>query len=252
MSWFITNLIAVILLPPLSLLLISLSGLLLWHRRPGTAHALLGSAFVLLWLLSTPFLAESMLHTLEDPALASINKGQTADAIIVLGGGSYFHAPEYAGDTVSSTSLQRLRYAAKLYRDIKKPVLLSGGTPHGSGPSEALLMKQVLEQEFNTPVHWIEEESDNTFAAAHGSYQLLQKYGIKRIYLVTHAWHMPRSRQAFQAAGFEVVPAPTVFTTRYQFNLMTLIPSANALHDSQIYLHEIIGILWYRLRLQIL
>ena len=248
MSWFFTNLIAAFLLPPLNLLLILLPGLLLWHKRPRVARILVSSAFILLWLLSTPFLAEALLHSLEGPSLKSNGNNPPADAIVVLSGGTYFNAPEYAGDTVGTASLQRLRYAAKLYRDYKIPVLLTGGTPLGNSVSEAELMKRVLEQEFNTPVQWIEEQSVNTLASASNSYRILQKSGIKRVYLVTHAWHMPRSVQAFQAAGFEVVAAPTSFTTRYQTDLLAFIPSANALYDSQIYLHEMIGILWYRLK----
>ncbi len=248
MSWFITNLFASFLLPPLNLLLLALAGLLLWYKRPLAARIMLSCAIILLWLLSTPFLAESLLHALESPPLTSINNYQPADAIVVLGGGSYFHAPEYAGDTVSTGSLERLRYAAKLYRELKKPILLSGGAPHGQKLSEALLMKRVLEQEFNTPVQWLEEKSANTLASANFSYRLLQDAGIKRIYLVTHAWHMPRAVRVFQAAGFEVIPAPTAFTTRYQNDLLTFIPSANALRDSQIFLHEVIGALWYRLK----
>ena len=248
MTWFFTNLVAALLLPPLNLLLIMFAGLLLWRKNPRAARILLGSTFILLWLLSTPFLAESLLHSLEGPALALSNDGRSADAIVVLSGGSYFNAPEYAADTVSSASLQRLRYAAKLYRELKKPIALTGGSPLGNSMSEARQMKLVLEHEFNVPVQWIEEESDNTLASARNSYQLLQKSGIKRIYLLTHAWHMPRSLQAFQAAGFEVVAAPTAFTTHYQNDLLAFMPNANALRDSQIYLHEVIGILWYRLK----
>lgn len=248
MSWFLTNFVAAFLLPPLNLLLIALSGLLLWRKRPRVAHLLLSSAFILLWLLSTPFLAESMLQSLEGYSLKPDGDNPPSDAIVVLGGGTYFNAPEYSGDTVSTTSLQRLRYAAKLYRDFNKPILLSGGTPTGSSISEAMLMKQVLEQEFNIPVQWLEEESKNTLESARYSYHLLQKSGIKRIYLVTHAWHMSRAKQVFEAAGFKVVPASTAFTTHYQNDLLDFIPSASALRDSQIYLHEIIGMLWYRLK----
>jgi uncharacterized SAM-binding protein YcdF (DUF218 family) len=248
MSWFFTNLIAAFLLPPLDLLLITLSGLLLWREHPRAARILLTSAFILLWLLSTPFLAEAMLHSLEDHTLKPNGNTAPADAIVVLSGGTYFNAPEYGGDTVSTTSLQRLRYAAKLYRDFNKPILLTGGTPTGSGISEAGLMKRVLEQEFNIPVQWVEEQSDNTLESARYSYRLLQKSGIRRIYLVTHAWHMPRAMQAFQAAGFQVVAAPTAFTTRSQNDLLVFVPSASALRDSKIYLHEMIGILWYRLK----
>ena len=248
MSWLITNFIAAFLLPPLNLLLIALTGLLLWHRRPRTARTLLSVAFILLWLLSTPFLAEVLLQSLEGQPTEFNTKEASAGAIVVLGGGTYFNAPEYGGDTVGYASLERVRYAAKLYQNTKLPILLTGGTPLGNNTSEAALMKEVLEKEFHTPVKWIGGGSDNTFENARNSYRLLQKSGIKRICLITHAWHMPRSVRAFQAAGFEVYPAPTAFTTRYKTDLMSFIPDISALAGSRIFLHEIIGILWYRLK----
>ena len=248
MSWLLTNLIAAFLLPPLNLILIALPGLLFWHKYPRFSRYLLSTTIMLLWLLSTPLLSEHLLQSLENSNPVLNIKNSPADAIVVLSGGTYFHAPEYAEDTVGSASLLRLRYAAKLYRDSGKPILLSGGSPLKSPSSEARQMKQVLTQEFNTPVQWIEEKSNNTLESARMSFQLLQPTGIKRIYLVTHAWHMPRSIQAFQSAGFEVVPAPTAFTTRYEISLLSFVPDANALRNSQIFLHETIGMLWYRLK----
>jgi uncharacterized SAM-binding protein YcdF (DUF218 family) len=59
---------------------------------------------------------------------------------------------------------------------------------------------------------------------------------------------MPRAKQAFQAAGFEVVTAPTAYTTRYNTNILSFIPSANALENTHIAMHELIGMLWYRLK----
>jgi uncharacterized SAM-binding protein YcdF (DUF218 family) len=59
---------------------------------------------------------------------------------------------------------------------------------------------------------------------------------------------MPRSVQAFHSAGFEVIPAPTAYSTRYQTDLLAFIPSTGALNDSRIFLHEMIGMLWYRLK----
>jgi uncharacterized SAM-binding protein YcdF (DUF218 family) len=59
---------------------------------------------------------------------------------------------------------------------------------------------------------------------------------------------MPRSVQVFQAAGFQVVPAPMAYTTRYHLDLLAFMPIADALHDSKIFLHEMIGILWYKLK----
>jgi uncharacterized SAM-binding protein YcdF (DUF218 family) len=83
---------------------------------------------------------------------------------------------------------------------------------------------------------------------ARASRQILQKSNIKRIALITHAWHMPRAEAAFKAAGFEVIPAPTAYTTRYQLDLLAFTPSAGALNDSRIFMHEVIGIIWYRLK----
>jgi len=250
MSWFITNFVATFFLPPLNLLLIFLAGLLILRKHPQLARILLILSFAILWLFSTPFFAESMLHTLEysSPGLNRDVAHNKIEAIVVLGGGSYLQAPEYGGDTVSSATLERLRYAATLYRQHNKPVLLTGGSPLGNNTSEAELMKQVMQNEFNIPVRWVEAGSNNTFESAHYSYKILKGSGVKRIALITHAWHMPRSQLTFEAVGFEVVPAPTAYTTRYETTLMTFMPNAEALHESAIFWHEIIGMVWYRLK----
>lgn len=248
MSWFITNLIAAFLLPPLNLLLAALLGLLLIRSHPRLGRALLLGALALLWLCSTPYFANGAMRLLEGPPRAVDTRAQAADAIVVLGGGTYFQAPEYGADTVGDGTLVRLRYAAKLQRETGKPLLVTGGKPLGNELSEAQQMKSVLEQEFKVPVRWTEDASDNTLENARYSYQLLQKARIKRIYLVTHAYHMPRSVMAFQAAGFEVVPAPTAFTTRYQTSLLSFLPYAPAMRNSMYFTHEVIGMLWYRLK----
>ncbi len=248
MSWFATNLISAFLLPPLNLLLAALLGLLLARTYPRLGRTLLLFSLALLWLCSTSYFAGGALRLLEGPPKVVDTQAQPADAIVVLGGGTYFRAPEYGADTVSAATLVRLRYAAKLQRETGKPVLVTGGKPLGNDLSEAQQMKSVLEQEFNVPVRWIEDASDNTLENARYSHQLLQQTGIKRIYLVTHASHIPRASRAFQAAGFEVVPAPTGFTTRYRTNLLSFLPHAEGLRDSRIFMHELIGLLWYRLK----
>lgn len=248
MSWFITNLIAALLLPPLNLLLLAAIGFWLWHKRPAIARVLVALALSLLWLLSTPFFAEALLHGLEGEPYVTDTRRPQADAIVVLGGGTYFHAPEYGGDTVNEYTLERLRFAAKLQRETGRPLLVTGGKPLGNSLSEAAQMKQVLEQEFNVPVRWTEGDSDNTSENARFSRELLKQDGIARIYLVTHAWQMPRAVMSFQRAGFEVVPAPTAYTTRYRTDLLSFLPNAKALHDSRIFLHELIGMLWYQLK----
>lgn len=248
MSWFFTNLIAAFLLPPLNLLLLAALGLWLWHKRPLIARLLLTSSFVLLWLISTPYFAEALLQGLEGEPYVTDTKKPLAEAIVVLGGGTYFRAPEYGGDTVGKETLERLRFAAKLQRETGKPILTTGGAPLDNSTSEAEQMKTVLEQDFNVPVRWTEGASENTLENARLSRQILKQAGIDRIYLVTHAWHMPRAVQAFQAAGFQIIPAPTAYTTRYRTDLLAFVPNVYALHESRIFMHELIGMLWYQLK----
>lgn len=245
MSWFLVNLVSAFLLPPLNLLIVAGAGLFLWHKRPRLARILVTAAFAALWLLSTPYVANSLLRHLE--GMPADRTQESADAIVVLSGGQHYMAPEYGGNTVGKETLERLRYAAVLHRKTGKPILVTGGDPQGIDP-EALLMKEVLEQEFKVPVRWVEKASANTLENARNSRVLLTDSGIARIYLVTHAWHMPRATLAFERAGFTVVPAPTAWTTQRRTGLLDIIPSAAALLDSRWYLHEMIGMHWYRLQ----
>ncbi len=89
MSWFITNFISAFLLPPLNLLLLAVLGLWLWKKRPLLARLLLTTSFALLWLLATPYFAEALLHSLEGEPQIIDSNNQRADAIVVLGGGTY-------------------------------------------------------------------------------------------------------------------------------------------------------------------
>ena len=108
-------------------------------------------------------------------------------------------------------------------------------------------MKAVLEKEFEVPVKWMEEGSRNTRENAYKSFAILKKDGISHIALVTHAWHMPRASREFEQAGFKVVPAATAYTKRYRTDVFSFIPTAGALQKSWLFLHEVIGMWWYRL-----
>jgi len=246
MEQLVTHAIAALLSPLGIVLFIMLAAALLAWRRPLVAWRPAVLAFILLYLLSTQFVADRLLGWLEPPHRdpAADRNGQ---AIVVLGGGTYFNAPEYGGDTVNSMTLVRLRYAAHLHRTLGKPVLVAGGTPVGSPVPEAELMKQALQRDFNVPTQWVEKNSRNTFDNARMSRDLL-KSTVQQVYLVTHAWHMPRARFAFEHAGFMVIPAPTGYTRGFELTVLDFLPDAVALSDSSQFFREITGIAWYRLR----
>ncbi len=247
-AWQLTNALSALLIPPGLLLAVLFAGLMLARRRPGPGRALLISGTAGLYLLSMPLTSTLLLQRWEappgDPALVA-----TSQAIVVLGGGKYARAPEYGGDTAGAMTLVRLRYAAHLQRSSGLPVLVSGGNPEGGLVDEAQVMRQTLERDFAVPVRWSESRSANTLGNARLTRRLLEQEGIRRICLVTHAWHMPRARLAFEHAGFEVVAAPTAHTTRQGITLLDVLPDPVALLDSALFFHEAVGTVWYRLRL---
>ncbi len=247
MEWLITNAIAAWLLVPGFVLLVMLVALLSAWRRPRLSRGLMALSFVALYSLSTPYVSGQLRHWLE-PAPRDPLADKSGQAIVILAGGTYFNAPEYGADAPGMETLVRLRYGAHLYRALKKPILVTGGSILGETP-EAVIMKNVLDREFQAPVQWIEKDSRNTLENAKLSHRVLNAAGIRRIYLVTQAWHMPRARLAFEHAGFEVIPTPTGYSTQEKFTLLYFMPSASALLDSSRVFHEVIGIGWYHLRI---
>jgi uncharacterized SAM-binding protein YcdF (DUF218 family) len=245
-AWELTNITARLLLPPGGLILLALIGLALArsHARAGTGVGLL--ALLSLLLLSTPIVSRNLLQTLEN-GYADPMKERGAGAIVVLGGGSYVDAPEYGADTVSETTLERLRYAANLHRRTGKPILVSGGDPSRLGSSEGEQMKAAL-KDFGVATRWVESGSNNTFENARLTQQTLRHAGVDSVFLVTHAWHMPRAKMAFQNAGLRVVPAPMHFTTAAPLSVLDFAPAATGIKDSWYFFHEIAGIAWYRLK----
>ena len=213
-----TKIVAILLAPPGLFILVALLAVLIGLRWRLIGRILLILDFAALAFLSLPHTGRLLLTPLESSSQAvPITPPDKADggiqAIVVLGGGRYADAPEYGGDTVGVQTLERLRYAAALHRRTKLPVLVSGGSPFDEETTEAQLMRRVLEKDFGIEVKWVEDQSDNTIENAQRTKLMLTGAGIKRAYLVTHAWHMPRARWAFVNAGVDIVPAPMGFTT---------------------------------------
>ncbi|UYG09289.1 YdcF family protein [Halomonas sp. M4R1S46] len=235
-------LLETLLLPPTLNALLTLVGGLLWRR-----HHLLGGLAVVLGLggllvLATPVASHALRQDLEPPALQASGDLHGAEAIVILGGGRDYDAPEFGwGDAPSNASWRRLAYGTYLHRQTDLPILVSGGRRHDEPSAEAGLMAAALEEVFEVPVRWYEGRSRTTAENARYSAELLDEEGIRRVALVSQAWHLPRARAAFERAGLEVVAAPTEFASAPPEGLAAWRPSAYHLHQSSRALHEWLG-----------
>jgi len=239
------SLLVALALPPLNLLLIGLLGLLLVEFKLRLGRRLLVLSLGGLWLFSTPIVASKLMESLMPPP--QVLTGKEADAIVILGGGRIKNSVEYGGDTEKNYTLERLRYGAHLANTLKKPVLVTGGSVESNRIPEGELMRDILQNEFHVPVRWVEDRSRNTRENAMFSAELLAKSGIKRIYLVTHAWHLARAMPEFQHANLTVIPAGTGYRMAGGLEFNDFIPNAQALLNSYLACHEWVGMLWYRL-----
>ena len=253
MAFGFAGIVELLLAPPgLSIWLILAGVWLLYRRHSRLGLGLAGSGLVLLYLFSTPLVAQLLLSGLQaSPVILPAELDERdAQAIVVLGAGRREDAAEYGIDTPNSLALERLRYAAWIARRTDLPVLVSGGLARDGRPPEAMLMMEVMEAEYGVPIRWVESDSRTTYENARYSSQILQASKIQRAFLVSHAWHMPRALWSFEKFGMDMIPAPTVFEQWGDGGLIVqdFLPNARALQKTAYAFHEYLGNLWYRIR----
>lgn len=239
-----------LILPPTALLLLAVVGLI--RNKTKIGMIILTFSLLLLLMLSLPIVELKLSEYWESYPVFRSENARGEQVIVVIGGGLQAPAVEYTNAaTVKPGTLLRIRYAAKLAKDTGLRILTSGGkTLKQLDLSEAGLMADVLQKEFGAVVSWQEPESRNTAENARFSHRLLQQHGIDKIILVTEAYHMPRAMSEFRKAGFLVEAAPTAFYRHSdgKIGLEDFIPSVFALEYGFLVSHEIVGMLWYRIR----
>lgn len=233
-------------MPPLSLLLIGGAGAIVQRRQKVLGWLMMIGSALLLAALSTPQVASRLLGSLQQHDALNLHAlEESCGAIVVLAGDAQLHAPEYGDASCGPLTLERLRYAARLHRASRLPLLVSGGAPRQGVRAHAAMMKEALERDFDVDVRWVEDRSADTEENLRNSAEMLAAAGVTRAYLVTHAWHMPRALEWASTAELEVVAAPTGFRAQPTMEMKSFVPSAKALRETNWALHEWLGRLWW-------
>lgn len=247
-----------LILPPSSPLLLVLLGLgMAWPRqrlrraaRLGAVLAVLGT--VLLWLLSCQAVAVWLSrHALPQiaalpPQPGAVLRAEKVQAVVVLGGGVWREAPEYGQAQASPHTAARLRYGMHLVRASGLPLAFAGGVGWGAADpevTEAEVARRHVEQA-GLGIRWLDDRSRDTGENAQRMAGLLLPQGVRRIALVSEAWHLPRAIREFERAGLQVLPAPTGFIGPDSSALLQWLPSGKSLMDTRQVLRE-----WLALRL---
>ncbi|RCX32231.1 YdcF family protein [Thioalbus denitrificans] len=256
MELYLTKILSVFAFPLGAALLLGLLTLLLLLLRRGQAlpFFILLLAVGGLWPLSTPYLADRLLGSLEwrNPP-AAVESLPQADAIVILGGAlEGVQPPRLVPDL--GEAADRVLHAARLYRAGKAPrIVVSGGNLpwDASVASEAEAIRGLL-MEWGVPetAVLIEPGSRTTRENAILTRELLEREGLDRVLLVTSAFHMPRALGAFRAVGIEAVPSATDYRASQASSatLLDYLPDAKSLYRSSVAVKEYLGYRYYRLR----
>lgn len=183
---------------------------LLLRRRPWASRIAIGASLLLqaaagnIWVSNSLVGALESIHPAPDPS-------ESADAIVVLGGGT-----EPAVSPRDSVEVKeqgdRVLYAARLYKHGRAPlVVTTGGLVAKSGGESFYESSDAarLLTELGVPSAAIVEESRSRSTAQNAANvrPILESLGVKRVFLVTSALHMPRAVMLFGDSGVEVIPA---------------------------------------------
>ncbi len=248
------HLLQLVLLPPGICLLLLLLGVLVSYVHRTSGKILVCSGLFTLWAFSTPVVSQYLIDRLQYQypplQLETLPDKSSQQTIVVLGAGVEM-APEFLSQhNVSVETLARLHYAAYLAKRLGVAVIVSGGNRDQQAATEADVMADTLQQSYRTQILAKEGQSTNTRDESKFILPLIEHYQITRLYLVTHAWHMPRSMycftRVFNRRNIDIIPAPMGYITlKTDKGIVNYLPSQHALQVSYYALHEYVGMLYY-------
>ena len=233
------------LLPPGLFLLVALAMLFLCYKTKKKGW--LAGVLVLIYALSIRPVSDRIIKPLEDcyeqPPLKELHAAQ---AIVVLGGGSYSGVKDFDGEgQIAADAANRLFMALRLHKALALPIVLTGGQVFSHSANEAEIAYRLLkacgvEEKFLIK----ERESRNTVENAKFTKTRCSEMGFNKVVLVTSACHMPRSVMIFKREGMHVIPYPTDYKTDREtaLDVFAFVPSTTNLWNTAAAMKEYMGI----------
>ncbi|AKO45289.1 YdcF family protein [[Haemophilus] ducreyi] len=228
--FFVNKIITALVLPPFNIAMLWLISLLFaYFNYKKLSYCFTTFGIFMLYLFSTPYFATKLGNSLVIADQLSLADYQTAQAIVVLGGGIRDSQELFDPISTNSTTFERMRYAAYLQKQTGLPLLATGSAINGN--SEANIMAKEFAQFFAVETTWLEENAKTTQENAQFSYEILANSNINKIILVTHQWHMQRAKKLFEQQGFKVLPASVGYgvTPNVYFDFSYFIPQSGAM-----------------------
>ena len=234
-----------VLMPSGFMALCFLGGLaaLLFKRARKAGVVLLSAGSLVYLVLSLGPFSDALLGYLEYsyPRYEVTETSAGADTIVVMAGYAADENYYPLSSKVNGAALFRLVEAYDLWLgDQTRQVVITGG---GEVPE---IMRSVLVR-LGVPSGQILVEN-RSYSSDASAVNIKEMLGERSFILVTSAGHMPRTMKIFQRAGVKPLPAPTDFMASKDPFQANLPPSVQHLYYSEMALHELVAMVWYRIK----
>ncbi len=249
MDFLLKKFVSIFLMPlPLGVALITLGLFFLYRNKLIKAKITLIFSIVWLFVFSYSPVADTLLYQLEsrNPTLHQAPKD--IKYIYVLGGG---HTTDHSlpiTSQVTETAVVRLTEGIRLYHQLhEEATLIVSGYSGLLDPTTHAVMQEKLALALGIKKDRIilRPSPRDTQEEAVAAKKLL---GKKTFILVTSASHMTRALKFFINEGLHPIPAPTNhLASTKNLNYSDLF-SSSALEESRIVFHEVLGLLWQKLK----
>ncbi len=160
-----------------------------------------------------------------------------ADAIVVLGGGVR-NEISFSEDTANRTIS-----AYFLHKQTRLPIIVSGGADNGNISDAIFMADFLIKFGVNKENLIIENKSRDTSENAFYISHICKERHFKKVILVTSAYHMQRAKKFFNKAEIEVLPYPTDFKIRKNYNVYDFLPKFSTFYLTVKALREYLAIL---------
>jgi uncharacterized SAM-binding protein YcdF (DUF218 family) len=240
---YLHKILPAFVLPIMLVIIVLLIGLIKNKKK------LIYIAIVLLYVISTPIFSNNFFKLVEGSEYRKpISTIENADAIVVLSG--MLEINEVEDSTyIEWGDADRFFGGISLFKAGKaqKIVFTGGKMPWDkTKKTEGEVLKEyAISNGIPSEKIFVTKDVENTADESVAVKEL--KSPIKRIILVTSAYHMYRSKKLFEKQGFQVVPYKVDYKTAGEsaIKVMDFLPSAGNLEMTETGIREIIGRLFY-------
>jgi uncharacterized SAM-binding protein YcdF (DUF218 family) len=248
--FFVLSKILRYLVYPVPLFFLAVLGIVAWYHRRWARRALL-VVLMLFYGLSIPYTADRCMQWLEPPRVAPEALRPPYDTVIVLSGMLHLSWSQRGYIEFSEAADRILAGITLVQQGLCKTLLVSGGTGDlfDRRTSEARLLKTfALQFGLRDDQILVEADSRNTYENALHTARMLRARQLQHVVLVTSASHMRRAVATFHKQGVFPDAYPVDYQATDIVTPFSFVPSAGSLAKMTAVLHELFGMLAYRLQ----